>query len=575
MSVQFRQNQDGDWPSLWLPTAVGPRIWLPENRANLKHHSQPYKVKHDLYAVSEDTGFLLRSSLAHVPIEEFLGLVSRVSLTRTTDSQSLSDFVRVQGWKPEVALRQYQLALLVGLILEQYDKQTDRAWETTETLGKLRQLVVWSNMTSNILAAADKPSPKDDYDDAAAAMVRLANQQFGDFEGARSLYTRAYFIFRECCKEGEQRLGTTLSAVLEGAIGLDLDKILFLPLGLFTMLSKSKGGWLIEPDIMTHSEDFPAITRSDVESLFDWLSIDYEGFRLAGQQVAGAEEGYEPYKFNPLVEHPIIRTPTGRYVVPIIHYLFRRVTVGLFYDLIRSKDAGRAGNILGHSLELYVRRLIEDLPQHGPLLPEQSYGEGETSCEWILQDAEAIVVIECKRISLRQRAKTTGDRAEVKRDLATEGGVADGVTQLAKTVDAIRQGRIKGVGPDRRILPLLMTFDLFFLANTTFMRSIIEEILTERSVTMPAGFDYQICSIADFEELCAMLGSSGGSVAAALISKVAGEYDVVRDRPTREWDLSSWVMRAQGSSGIVTLPTQEEVFHQGLDSIIGQFHKQS
>ncbi len=431
-------------------------------------------------------------------------------------------------------------------------------------------------MASNMLAPADKPSDTDGFDDAAAAMLRLANQQFGDFEGARSLYARAYLLFRECCREGEARVGKTIDEILFDTTGLDTEKILFLPLGLYAVLGKTKGGWRIDPNVMTNSPDFPGITGKDVQNLFDWLSIDYEGLRKARREPkVGAEEGYEPYNFNPLVKHPIVRTPDGYYVIPVIHYLFRRVTVGLFYDLVRSADQGRAGDILGHAFESYVRRLIEDLPRHGRLLPEQTYGGGRTTCEWILDEPEGVVIIECKRISLRQRAKTTGNKNDVKSDLAREGGVADGIAKMAETAQAIRQGLLKGVSPDRRILPLLITFDQFFLANSLPTRKMLKEVWDEQSADVPQEFPYQICSISDFEELCSMLSAAGGSIASALISKADGKFNVVGDYPTEQWDVSSWVTRAQSGAQRGSLPSHDAVFHGGLDTLIGRFGRRA
>jgi hypothetical protein len=323
---------------------------------------------------------------------------------------------------------------------------------------------------------------------------------------------------------------------------------------------------------MTRSPDFPLITESDVGRLFEWLSIDYEGFRQASRQpTVAAQEGYEPYNFNPLVEHPVIKTPDGKYIIPVIQYLFRRVTVGLFYDLIRSSDPGRAGYILGHAFENYIERLIMDLPEHPEPLPEQAYITGKTTCDWILEDPEGVVLVECKRVSLRQRAKTTGEKTDVKRDLAREDGVADGIAKLVETFGAIRDGRLPTITRQKRILPLLVTFDQFFLANSRFMRAVLEEILEERSVELPEEFQYQICSISDFEELCSMLTNTGRSIASALISKVDGEHNVAGDHPTHEWDVSSYVMRIRGDGEHTSLPSHDEVFSVGLEAIVEQF----
>jgi hypothetical protein len=305
-------EQDSLQQHLWLPSAIGPKLWLPENQARSRRKAEQYHLSSGLYVVSEDPTVALRSYLRRIPIEEFLGLVSRVSLIRTFESGSLSKFVAAQGWRPELAYRQYQLALLIGLLMDDFDASGSRQWPTANPLGRLRLLARWSNMASSMLAQADKLSDQDSYNSATAALVRLANQQFGDFEGLRSLYARTFLLYRECSKESETRVGKTLDEILLEQVGLDVDEILFLPLGLFAMLNANKKAWFFEANTMTRSPEFPGVTKDKVDCLFKWLSIDYQDFRAARRQPEmEVEDGYEPYHFNPLIEHPIIRTPEG------------------------------------------------------------------------------------------------------------------------------------------------------------------------------------------------------------------------------------------------------------------------
>ena len=571
MSVDDLDKSDvGNLPRLWLPGAPGPRLWLP----NITQRQGPrqFLLNSGIYAVSEDTSLALRSSLRRVPIEEFLTLVSNVSLISTHETAQLTEFLQTQGWKPQTAMRQYQLALLVRLMLKDYRVPDARQWPVADQLGKLRLLVEWSRMASEMLALADKPAPSDSYDDGAATLVRLANQQFGDFESLRSLYPRAILLFGECCRESEKSAGTTLSAIIHEKIGLQIDEILFLSLGLYAKLNAGKTGRIIEPKLMANSPAFTRITEGQIQRLFEWLSVDYERFCAATlEPKIGAEEGYEPYHFNPLVEHPIIKMPDGSYVLPITHYLFRRVSTGLFYDLVRSSDAGTAGRILGRAIEVYVELLMEDLPSHGTILPEQNYSRGKTTCEWILNDPEGIVLVECKRISLRQRAKTTGKKEDVKRDLAREDGVGDGIAKLVETAEAISAGKLPEISSGRRILPLLISFDEFFLANCMYIRQILSEVLEEKSVRLPEGFRYQICSISEFEKLCVFLTETRRSLAWALASKIDGEFNVPNDHPTEQWDFSAWVSRAQPSESSASLPSHDRVYREDLEEMINRF----
>jgi hypothetical protein len=426
-------------------------------------------------------------------------------------------------------------------------------------------------MASNVLSPADKP-PEKGADHAWAMLSRIANQQFGDFEDLGSIYGRALLLYGDCASQAEAQQGVTLTGVLREATGLDIEEAMFLAFAIFSLLSQGNLGHLLERDIMTSSPEFPGLTAERVGRLFDWLSIDYEGFRRAGElPEAGAEEGYEPYNLNPLVRYPIVRTTRGQYVIPIVPYLFRRVTTGLFYDLIASPHGGKVGNIIGKAIESYIRKLIEDLPLHGALTPETEYAAGRTTCDWILDDPDGVVVIECKHASLKQRARTTGKREDIERDLNDKkGGVVDGIAKLAETAEAIRSGQLQGVESSKRIVGLLVTLNQFFLGNTRYMRSMIEAGLKERGVEL-GDFQYQVCPVPDFEALCKFLVAARQTLSWAIASKVDGTRNVPRDLPTLEWDFASWAHHVWPEGAEGRIQALDKVFDGGLDRLANRF----
>lgn len=558
-------------PRLFLPPGLGPGLWLPRGGQESHDAQTQYLPDVGIYVSSSNFFHVLRSRLRTYPIDEFLALVSRASFLHAGRGDDLVDAMRRQGWQPELALRDYQMAFLVKVMLEDYDWKGERRWRVAADAQKLGLLVDCTRMATNVLPRADKPSDEDGLDAAGATLLRIANQQFADFEGLRGFYPRAILLFQELAKEAEAQQGITLSEVLRGKTGLEMDEALFLAFGIHSLLCEGKRGHLLERDIMTASPEFPGITKERMGRLLDWLSTDYEGFRQAGDLPAvGAEEGYEPYNFNPLVEHPIIRTPRDHYVIPIVHYLFRRVTIGVFYDLIRSTHGGKAGHIIGRAIEAYVGRLIEDLPSHGHLIPEIGYAEGKTTCEWILDEPDAITLVECKRISLKQHAKTTGRREDVKRDVSREDAVADGIAKLMETAQAIRAGKIKALDPQKRIIGLLVTLDQFFCANTSYIKSILQEVLAERGVTL-GDFQYQICPVPDLEELCRLLNATAQHLSTALVAKLDGTHNVPGDFPTSQWDFSQWVTRVWPEEAVGRIPSHDEVYEQGFARIVDRF----
>lgn len=210
----------------------------------------------------------------------------------------------------------------------------------------------------------------------------------------------------------------------------------------------------------------------------------------------------------------------------------QRLSTGLFYDLLGHTDK-RVRQVAGRAIELYVGRVVSDLWQTGRLLPEQRLPGGGVTCEWILDEPTATVVIECKRITLLRDSKTTGDREAIRRDFANDHGVGKGVSQLMRTVEAVRQGHINGIDRSKRIVPLLVTLDELYFGNNPYIRALLDEVVRETwnvSITVP----YQICSVAEFEGLCRMLTATGERLSDALVRKMDTADHAA-------WDLTNWV----------------------------------
>lgn len=552
-----------EWFRHDITAGAGRALWLPKDGSQEAGGGYTqYLPDIGMWVSSVDQFPALRSRLRSYPVEEFLALVSRVSWLRAGGGQDLVEAMRRRNWDPRLTLRDYQMAFLVRVLLEDYDWSGERRWPVDGADQEATLLYECTRMATHVLPSADRPLEQDRPADAHATLVRIANQQFGDFEPIRAFYPRAMLLLQECV--GSPQRAMILDQVLRDITGLDLHEVLFLTFGLYTTFYEGKRGQLFEPDIMTNSPEFPGITRERMQRLLDWLSTDYEGFRRAGRlPEVGAQEGYELYNFNPLVKYPIIRTPSGLYVIPIARYLLRRVTTGLFYDLIGSKHRGKVGDIIGRAIEQYVARLITDLPSHGYLIPEVPYEPGKTTCEWLLDEPDAVVLVECKRGSLRQGAKTSGQREDVKRDMSRKGAVPDGIAKLWETAEAVRAGKIDGIDPGKRIVPLLITLDQFFFANTPYVRGIVEEVLKERGITLP-GFPYQICPIPDFEHVCRLLNAAGQHLSTAIATKLDTADHA-------EWEFAQWVWKVWPKGKPGTIPSHDKVYDEDLAAMANSF----
>jgi hypothetical protein len=212
--------------------------------------------------------------------------------------------------------------------------------------------------------------------------------------------------------------------------------------------------------------------------------------------------------------------------------------------------------VIGRAIELYVRRLIDDLPVHGRIVAEMPYGRQKATSEWMLVEKDAVVIIECKRASLLQKSKTTGDASDLKNDLARGGGVADGINQMLQTQLAIRRGDVSNVPSDRPVIGLLLTMDTFFLANTDYVRHIVARVLANKGIDL-GNFEYQLGSIADLDAVCSLLTTTREHLSTMLLRKMSTPAGT-------EIDLQQWANNESRSRGRLRLPSHQRAEDQAM-----------
>jgi hypothetical protein len=111
-------------PRLYLPKPEGPELWVPRNPVTgglARPESPQYLNELGLWVFSADAFYTLRSRLRTYPIEEFLGFTSKISWLRRRADTNFKDLLRQLGQRPDLHLRDYQLAMLVRILLLEHD----------------------------------------------------------------------------------------------------------------------------------------------------------------------------------------------------------------------------------------------------------------------------------------------------------------------------------------------------------------------------------------------------------------------------------------------------------------------
>ena len=505
---------------LGLQIEAGPRL-----------AGRPQHLPHlGIYYTGGDMLPVFRSHLKTCSVEDFLCLVSKASSLRTSRRVEFEQELAKLGVRPEQVLRDYQLSLMVRVLLE--DEQ-ERHYRATEI--KPAELIRCSELVTNVLCSADRVLGTRVPGQGWSLIHRIAYQQFPDQEADQYL-PRTLVVFRQLATSLEGPFSFRLDNAYEKKHGLTLDDLWFMGFGLYSWVIGNPGK-PFRQEVLTGSEEFKGLTSEKVRRFFSLVSCNYEQYRTNLDVPSTGKEGFEPYNLNPLLRWPILLMSNGQYVLPLPRYLLQRVSSGIYYDFVE-EDQSRFGNILGRAFELYVGKILEGVPGIPQLLPERGYhvdGEGSTTCEWIILDGDTAVLIECKTRALSALAKITGDRALVRKDLARPHGVVDGIKKLQSVKSAIER-RAVGLEPFHnvsRIFALLVTLDDFYLPNSPFIRGIINEELSSQG-QLPIPWEFQLLHVGGLEWLSNLLAKSNISIGYVMDKKV-------NHSTFREWDFKNFI----------------------------------
>lgn len=152
---------------------------------------------------------------------------------------------------------------------------------------------------------------------------------------------------------------------------------------------------------------------------------------------------------NPLLTHPVIKMDST-YLAPLPQLLIDRCGVGIREDFrtgLSTEQFRMFSKDLGRAFEKYLRRLVENTNPHWCVWSERDY-DGLKSCDLLILDEQALILVECKSSPMRRQVKTWMSKAAYDQEL---GKVAEGIEAIVRTAKHLREGklRIEGLEVER------------------------------------------------------------------------------------------------------------------------------
>lgn len=214
------------------------------------------------------------------------------------------------------------------------------------------------------------------------------------------------------------------------------------------------------------------------------------------------------YTWNPLEAWPLINIEVAgnsEIWCPLPELLFRRVTEGVFYDLVDSGEK-KFGDKFGRSFERYVGKVLGEIfnSEKYKVCGEQPYnvsGQTKHGVDWIVSDDSGNIFIECKARRLLHEAKESSDGDALKRSLEN---LANAVVQLYRNINDVISGKSKWCHNDLPIYPFVITYEDWYLFTPhiiNYLLACVRRKLQEHDMS-PSVIDenpFFVTSIAEVE----------------------------------------------------------------------------
>ena len=308
----------------------------------------------------------------------------------------------------------------------------------------------------------------------------------------------------------------------------------------FLLLGAAVAGHFLREWGMTDRQDYSqalGIGADASAAFFDRVSCTIAHLKAETQKRQSYGQDWQ-YTWNPLEATPLVRFDPAnpdRLVCPIQRYLLRRVSTGVFFDLIKSAGFDQS---YGSAFQAYVGEVIgKTMPgSRVTLTAERTYLVGDRlhhGVDWIVSDPSAHLFVECKAKRLTVDSKTAHDTVALERDLLV---MAKAIVQHYGNIRRALEGRTHWIPDHRPVYPVVLTLEdwhVFTPRVMEILKARVGQLSAEAGIpaTMLEEMPWTVASSFEFEAASQVMASVGiGKVMAA---KTATDH--------RDWSLLPFV----------------------------------
>ncbi|HXU25935.1 MAG TPA: hypothetical protein VN698_01795 [Bacteroidia bacterium] len=263
---------------------------------------------------------------------------------------------------------------------------------------------------------------------------------------------------------------------------LDLDKIIENKIGMKTFDIIRVGFYLTFCFFKRFFWELPlksgitSITNEALNKFIGIFATQYDDLRK--QLIQMNDFDHEMfYKYTPLRGNPLIILNDKLYC-PIVTSFVWQYTSGLYYRMYNEEGFS---NAFGKSFQDYIGFIINKaIGKEFKLIPEAKYiqnGDTKDSIDWIIEDVNSYLFIECKTKRLLFTAKTElKDDVSLKKELDK---MASFIIQSYKTISDCRKSLYTNLeyNKNKKAFLLILTLEDWFISNSLYYFKLRENVI--------------------------------------------------------------------------------------------------
>lgn len=372
----------------------------------------------------------------------------------------------------------------------------------------LRQWRYFGNLMEKLRRLDNKISEVGiDSDNVMLEMFRIGHRQFPH---QQDIMNKASLI-----RYGRLFTYSEVTPIVIDRMGLPYEKIATIGVGFWSLFNSQAA-------IEHPTQGFAGtnISKEDIEQFLSLYSKSFAEMKNLANEHHLVDNTFQ-YQYSPLNAYPLIKFIRGHevtYVCTSVNRYSSQITRGVYYMLYSDR---RFDNAFGNAFEAYVGEVLDKTAEGGDgyivYSQETDSSEGKRRCDWVLEQGDEFVMIECKTKRMAIGGYTVLDDDTVL--IEQLGKIADAVVQ---TYQGYLVYKTDGYNPpvypynsEKKASICVVTLEKWYLYGVPLekLHQIVREKLEEKNIAtgIIEEAPYEVMGVGDFEKLT-YIASRGRSV---------------------------------------------------------------